>query len=121
MLAATSVGAKNTAFCNVKIKNTKTQALIDTGSLSLSFLHKELATRLNLPIIPALDVAEVSMADSSVTAKIEGQCFVDIQLQNRKYENVKLYVLDNLCAQFILGQDFMKQHDSVVFNFGENN
>ena len=72
------------------------------------------------PIIPAVDVSQVGMADSSVTAKIEGQVFVDIQLQNRKYENVKLYVLDNLCAEVILGQDFMKQHDTVVFNFGGN-
>ena len=60
----------------------------------------------------------MTMADSSVSSKIKGQCFVDITLQNRKYENVKLYVLDNLCADVILGQDFMKQHESIVFNFG---
>ena len=119
-LAATSCGDKKTAFCNIKIGNNKSSALLDTGSLSLSFIHKGLATRLNLTIIPTVDIAEVAMADSSITAKIEGQCFVDIQLQNRKYRNVKLFVLDNLCAEVILGQDFMKQHDSVVFNFGGN-
>ena len=119
-LAAVPSGNKKTAFCDIKIKNTKLQALADTGSLSLSFINKLLATRLNLTIIPAVDVPGVAMADSSVTAKIEGQVFVDIMLQNRKYENVKLYVLDNLCADVILGQDFMKQHNSVVFNFGGN-
>ena len=53
-----------------------------------------------------------------MTTKIEGECHVDITLQNRIYNNVKLYVLNNLCADVILGQDFLKQHQSVVFNFG---
>ena len=31
---------------------------------------------------------------------------------------VKLLVLENMCADVILGQDFMGQHKSVVFEFG---
>ena len=42
---------------------------------------------------------------------------VKFTMENRKYE-MRLFVLDNLCADIILGQDFMKQHESVVFEFG---
>ena len=105
-----------TAYCKIKIKKSKINALIDTGSTSCSFIHKQLVTRLKLPIIPA--VGEVSMANASFTTKVEGECIVDIQLRKRKYEKVKLYILDNLCAEVILGQDFMEQHKSVVFNSG---
>ena len=118
-LATTSEAAngnKTNAFCNIKIKSSKIKALIDTGSLSCSFIDKKLAQRMKLCIIPA--VGEVSLANATVTSKVEGQCFVDFKLQNRHYDNVKLYVLDNLCAQVILGQDFMEQHNSVVFKFG---
>ena len=31
---------------------------------------------------------------------------------------MKLYVLENLCAQVILGQDFLVRNQKVVFNFG---
>ena len=114
---------KITAFCNIKInKKHVTRALIDTGSLSWSFIDKQLATRLGLVIIPSVDAPPVSMANSSLTTKVEGECHVDISLMNfekeTKYENVKLYVLGNLCSDVILGQDFMKQHKTVVFNFG---
>ena len=109
-------GGGTTAYCKIKIKKSKTNALIDTGSTSCSFIDKHLVTRLKLPIIPA--VGEVSMANASFTTKVEGECIVDIQLRKRKYEKVKLYILDNLCAEVNLGQDFMEQHKSVVFNFG---
>ena len=109
-------GGGTTAYCKIKIKKSKINALIDTGSTSCSFIHKHLVTRLKLPIIPA--VGEVSMANASSTTKVEGECIVDIQLRKRKYEKVKLYILDNVCAEVILGQDFMEQHKSVVFNFG---
>ena len=109
---------KTTAFCNIKIKNRTTRALIDSGSLSWSFIDQTFAERLQLITIPTVDAPQVSMANSSLTTKVEGECYVDILLQNRKYTNVKLYVLANLCSDVILGQDFMKQHKSVVFNFG---
>ena len=109
---------KTTAFCNIRIKKHSTRALLDSGSLSWSFIDKQFANRLGLFIIPTVDAPPVSMANSSMTTKIEGECHVDITLQNRLYNNVKLYVLNNLCADVILGQDFLKQHQSVVFNFG---
>ena len=109
-------GGETTAYCKIKIKKSKINALINTGSTSCSFIHKHLVTRLKLPIIPA--VGEVSMANVSFTTKVEGECIVDIQLRKRKYKKVKLYILDNLCAEVILGRDFMEQHKNIVFNFG---
>ena len=118
-LAATShesIESVNHGYCQIKINKQRVKALIDTGSTSCSFIHKKLIPSLKLTITPCK--GEVSMANASFTSKIEGTCFVNFSMQNRKYEGVRLYVLDNLCADVILGQDFMKQHQSVVFEFG---
>ena len=99
---------------NVKIKNYKTKALVDSGS-TFSFISKNLVQLLNLDIIPAK--GEVSMANSTPSTKLEGKCLINFCLQNREYENVEVYVLDKLCADIILGQDFMGKHESVTFKF----
>ena len=118
LATTTPTEGKPTAFCNIKIKKHSTRALLDSGSLSWSFIDQQFANRLGLFVIPSTDAPVVSMANSSMTARVEGEVHIDIMLQHRKYQNVRLYVLGNLCADVILGQDFMKQHQSVVFNFG---
>ena len=110
---ATSDEPKRTdAFCNIRIKSRSIKSLLDTGSLSSSFIDEQVARDLRLPIIPA--VGEVALANASVTSKVEGQVFVNLKLQNRVYKDVKLYVLKNLCAEVILGQDFLSQHKGIV-------
>ena len=41
-----------------------------------------------------------------MSCKIIDNCVVDICLQKRNYEQFKLSILDNLCADVILGTDF---------------
>lgn len=60
---------KTDAFCNIKIKKHSTRALIDSGSLSWSFISQDFATRLGLFIIPSVNAPQVSMANSSLTTK----------------------------------------------------
>ena len=103
-------------FCSLSIKGYETRALIDSGSTSCSFISKALAEHLKLTILPAN--GEVSMANPSLSTKLEGECLIDFCLKKRKYKQVKVYVLDYLCADIILGQDFMGKHDSVIFKFG---
>ena len=105
-------------FCELSIRNRKVDALMDSGSLSRSFIDKKLAAILGVKVRPCKKAEGVTMANSSFTSKVEGECFVNFTMQNRKYSNVKLLVLENLCADIILGQDFMGQHKSVVFEFG---
>ena len=114
--ASCSGNTRSTGFCKIKIKRQKVGALVDSGSLSCSFIDKKVAKRLKLNIVPCED--EVTLADASVKTKVDGTCVVNFRMKNRNYKDMKLFVLDNLCADVILGQDFMKQHKSVVFEFG---
>ncbi len=58
------------------------------------------------------------MAASSFTAKMQGYCVTDIDVEDKLYSNVKLYTLPDLCAHVILGQDWQAQHESVTIQYG---
>ena len=51
-------------------------------------------------MIPAK--GEISLANSSLTTKIKGECLINFTLDNRIYENVKVLVVGDLCADIIL-------------------
>ena len=60
---------------------------------------------------------EVDLASSDKTVKITGMCTVDIHLHGHKYESVRLGVMQKLCSDLLLGQDFQKQHQNVVIEY----
>ena len=60
------------------------------------------------------------MAAVSHKSKIQGSCNINFSLQDRCYKDVPLSILDNLCEGVILGQDFMRKHKSVEFDFGDD-
>ena len=73
---------------------------------------------LNLKLSHSNDV--IGMASASLSAKSIGHCYVSITLQNRKYKQVKLTVLEELCTDIILGTDFQEMHESITINYGGN-
>ena len=97
------------------LNNNGILALVDSGSTPSSFIDKLLAHQLNVKVIPAK--GEISLANSSLTTKIEGECLINFTLDNCVYENIKLLVMENLCADITLGQDFMERHKSAIFTF----
>ena len=58
------------------------------------------------------------MASTSLYSKIMGICSGNIDLNKIKYENIKLKIMKDLCADVILGLDFQSQHESVMLMFG---
>lgn len=109
--------ALSTATCKVYIKGTKIDGLIDSGSTD-SFIHPDLTKRLHLTIHP--NNRPITMASASLSAKARGFCNVELRLKERVYQNVRLFILPELCANIILGEDFQEQHESVTFNYGGN-
>ena len=91
-------------------------ALIDSGSTSKSFISSKLAQSLQLTILPENTI--VGLAASSVSAKVEGYAIIEIQLQERLYQNVRVSVMKNLCTDLILGTDFQARHDKIIINYG---
>nr|XP_047146265.1 uncharacterized protein LOC124819107 [Hydra vulgaris] len=94
----------------------KAEALIDSGSTNKSFINNKLVVLLNLNVIYEQSV--IGIASASLSAKSDGYCFVSKTLQNKIYSKVKLYVLDNLCIDIILGTDFQELHESITIKYG---
>ena len=61
---------------------------------------------------------KASMAKNKLTANVLGQAITDIKVQGRTYFNISFGVVIFLCADVILGQNFLKQHKEVVLQLG---
>ena len=49
--------------------------------------------------------------------KMSGYWIADIKLNRRTFENVNIFILQDLCADIILGQDRQEQHESIKINY----
>ena len=58
------------------------------------------------------------MASTTHSCSTDGYCCVSIQYKNLTYENFKLRVLSNLCADVLLGHDFLGLHGKIEIPFG---
>ena len=98
----------------IVIKGVSTRALIDSCSTE-SFIHPRLMKSLNLPYPEHRDI---TTAQSSLSARTLGFCMVDLELGGKQYSKIRLSILPGLCADLLLGLDFQKQHQSVIFHLG---
>ena len=60
----------------------------------------------------------VSMASDNLIAPVIGKVCCNLLLQGRDYPNITLSVMPRLCADVVLGQDFLRQHKEVVIKLG---
>ena len=90
-------------------------ALLDTGS-TLNHVSEETAKRLNLQLKNEKNSIGLAIKGRSFTST--GTCNAAVELNARKYENVRFSVLKDLLTDVILGQEFMQQHESVNIMFG---
>lgn len=103
------------AICDVYVNGIKTNCLVDSGSTD-SFIHPDIVKIHGIKFHPCKSA--VNMASACLTAKSLGFCDVKVSLQDQTYENVRLSILPDLCADLILGRDFQQQHESVTFKYG---
>jgi len=99
-----SIAAKtlSKACVDITINDKQINALVDSGSRDC-FIHPDIVQSLTLKKHDANE--KVSMVASSLTAKMPGYCIADIKLKGTTYENVKFFILQDLCTDIILGQD----------------
>ena len=90
-------------------------ALIDLGS-SMSYMNEKTVKMLNLPVHKS--TIKVSLAVGSPLGKVSGHCCVGLIVNDKVYNNVYVGVMENLCCDVLLGQDFQRQHRQVVFEYG---
>jgi len=85
---------------------------VDSGS-SASYISS--ASCLRLGRSPEGPSSKTTMPPTSLSAKINGSTRADLVVSGQRYPKFSFGVMDNLCADVILGVDFMKLHRSVTF------
>ena len=100
------------ASVQIKIKGQSFTALVDSCS-SESFINESIVNMLNIKTFPT--TRKISMALTTLETKLIGHCKVNLTLNDTDYENINLGVLKNLCSDVILGYDFQKQHNNIIF------
>lgn len=116
-VCASSPPVLSKATVSVKVNSTLADALIDTGS-SESFVSKQFVQHHSLPCRPGK--LSVAMASTSLNSEINEVCLAKLELSGHVYEDVKLYVMKNLCADVIIGHDILRNHSSLEMTFGGN-
>ena len=102
----------------VQINNKTTHALLDSGaSHTGSHISLNAVEWLKLKA-PNGPITEVALAKQNATFKRLGKTSAELTVFEQKY-NLQLGATQNLCADLILGQDFMKRHRRVVFEVNE--
>ena len=104
---------------SVEINSHSVTCVADSASSS-SFIHPQCAEELGLTLIPIHHKYEVGMASDSLKATSTSYCIVQLKVNNRLYENFKIFVLPNLCTNLILGLDFLAKHKYVALQYGGN-
>jgi len=82
---------------------------MDPGS-SLSYVNEKTA-HLSIRTL----TQNVSMTEGSLQESVFGRCVVELTLNGIRYPNVTMGVMKNLCSDVLLGRDFQRQHERVVF------
>ena len=114
-ITASSPNCLSKAVTPVKINGTSFSCLIDTGS-SLSFINRSLVNLCNIKTKPFS--GSVSMAATGLSASIHSCCTVNLEMLGKCYKDVQLLALEGLCADVLIGHDFLKNHSAIEISFG---
>ena len=85
---------------------------MDTGS-SRSYINHRLFKRLKLSLEG--EPSAIFMASTLHSAQVKGAVLVNLKAFNNDYPKFKLGVMEELCANVILGTHFMKLHSKIEF------
>ncbi|XP_047527311.1 uncharacterized protein LOC125064368 [Vanessa atalanta] len=117
MISAASPSSLKRATVSVTINNYEADALIDTGS-SVSFVSGSLAQTINLKRNPCKQA--ITLASLNHISFVEGSCVATIKIGQHIYKRQPLLIVNNLCADLIIGHDLLQNHSVLEFQFGGN-
>ena len=102
------------ALIKAKMKGKEVDVLIDSGA-SGNFIDSKVATELKITVHG--EGSEISMASQELLTNTHGSLKTAILVLNRSYL-LNFEVIDKLCTDVILGQDFLRKHSEVTFCMG---
>ena len=112
-MSTSVVEGRNPVITYAVINNRRYNALLDTGSFKC-FIDKSIAVNFNIERAPPF---RVGLAQATNKVTISGVCNVNLKVLGNVYKNVKLYVMNNLCGDILLGREFLNLHKNVIFRF----
>ena len=102
------------AITTIFVNNVSLEALFDTGSAE-SYISADIVRKYNWKVFGSKHV--ISMASTNFCSQTLGHIFVSVILNDSSYHNVKLSLLPNLCADVLLGHDFLNRHQKFETSF----
>lgn len=102
------------AVTDVLANGVQLRALVDTGS-SESFISEKVVRHNKWSVLPSSSV--ITLASTQHKSFTLGHCFLSLQHNQNIYPSFRLSVLRDLCADILLGHDFLKLHKSVKIPF----
>lgn len=114
-VTAASFSCLSKATIQIFINGHKIDALVDTGS-SLSFINKPVSDECGVAKRPSS--SSITMASTNHNVKVQESCTADVRINEHVYPNFTFLIMDNLCADAILGHDILKSHSYVELSFG---
>jgi len=111
-LLASAPSGLESAIGKGSLEGNPVHVLIDSGA-SKNFVDTDIVRKLGLPI--AGRATSIGMASSEVPMQKHGRVSGVLNLMDRQYRNVSFHVMPKLCADVIVGQEFLKRHASITF------
>ena len=102
------------ATVDVSVDGVDAKALMDSGATE-SFINREFALKNKFECKPCAQ--SIIMASKALSASVSGTIDAVVDYGGQSYM-LCLKVMNELCADLILDQDFMKLHDKIVFEMG---
>ena len=106
------------ASISVKINDKVSMTALSDSCSSDNYISEDAFNKLQIPAQPSS--RKVAMAQTSIESPISGKCNVVKELKGKRYDDVRLDILPNLCSDIILGYDFQKRHKNRTFHYGGN-
>ena len=90
------------------------EALVDSGATE-NYMNQSLFDSLGLTLRG--HKSTITLASTDSVTNVLGFVKTTLKINGRCYKNVKFGVVYNLCADIILGLDFLQKHRRVIFQF----
>ena len=114
-ILATAPACLKPAILPCVLEGIKLEGLLDSGA-SDNFISEKAVLDNRLKSYG--DTSKISMASTTMQANVLGKVTGTLLVKDRTYKNISFGVVEGLCADIILGQSFMKEHEEIVFRMG---
>lgn len=116
-ISAASPSSLRKATIPIIINECRANALVDTGS-SISFIDNNFAQLMKLKRKPCRQA--ITLASLNHVSYVDALCYATIQINHHVYKQQPLLVVNDLCADVIIGHDILNNHSSLELQLGGN-